>query len=140
MSNKAKKNKRKKNDRLLCSMTFTMLPQQVDRQVLEKSQFVCRPIYVHTDLQYLTALRGAVDVFAGLVHSKSDAVQQYHHDTNPLEPCEEAYVKANFQQQTHKRKNRLLHFLKKVLTCGKIATKMLGCTVLLKSLESVRFL
>ena len=38
-------------------------------------------------LQYLAAVRGAVDVFAGLVHAQCHTVEQDHHDANPLEPC-----------------------------------------------------
>lgn len=37
-------------------------------------------------LQYLAAVRGAVDVLAGLVHAQRHTVEQDHHDANPLEP------------------------------------------------------
>lgn len=37
-------------------------------------------------LEYLTAVRGAVNVLAGLVHAKRHTVEQDHHDANPLEP------------------------------------------------------
>lgn len=37
-------------------------------------------------LQDLAAVRGAVDVLAGLVHAQRHAVEQDHHDANPLEP------------------------------------------------------
>lgn len=38
-------------------------------------------------LEYLTAVRGTVNVLAGLVHAKRHTVEQDHHDANPLEPC-----------------------------------------------------
>lgn len=37
-------------------------------------------------LQYLAAVRGAVDVLTGLVHAQCHTVEQDHHDANPLEP------------------------------------------------------
>ncbi|MEQ2266459.1 hypothetical protein XENORESO_005601 [Xenotaenia resolanae] len=37
-------------------------------------------------LEDLTAVRGTVNVLAGLVHAKRHAVEQDHHDANPLEP------------------------------------------------------
>lgn len=37
-------------------------------------------------LQYLAAVRGAVDVLTRLVHAQCHTVEQDHHDANPLEP------------------------------------------------------
>lgn len=45
--------------------------------------------YTHRDhpyLQNLAAIRGAVNVLTGLVHAQCHAVEQDHHDADPLEP------------------------------------------------------
>lgn len=37
-------------------------------------------------LQYLAAVRGAVDVLTRLVHAQCHTVEEDHHDADPLEP------------------------------------------------------
>lgn len=53
-------------------------------------QIIDRHTQTHTEgvphLQYLAAVRGAVDVLTGLVHAQCHTVEQDHHDANPLEP------------------------------------------------------